>query len=286
MRRALHTPEILEMILLQVDMRTLLTFGQRVCHAWKNLIRTSRFLQRALFFMPIQESEWAAGEKTLNPLLAEAFPSIFPAKYKCDERFSIPQLPMAKDSEAMAIFGRRDASWRRMLVQQPPLSHIGVFHVRHTRVGNRVKRSSAPAYTKSEQNSESGPVGLRMEKLFEYLLFSHGGPSGRRHTKRVYGSTEAPIKLYAHDRRISKQFHQVMTDLGVVAFTYEVVPCGMGIRRRPPSGNDKLIREIVAAYEYHPLEDDYESSDHDWYYDSDSLYRYGDEILSDSDSLE
>ncbi|KAJ0377993.1 hypothetical protein COL922a_014082, partial [Colletotrichum nupharicola] len=51
---------------------------------------------------------------------------------------------MAKDAEAIAIFGQRDASWRRMLVQQPPLSDIGVFHVRHTRVGNRVKRSSAP----------------------------------------------------------------------------------------------------------------------------------------------
>jgi hypothetical protein len=145
MRRALHTPEVLEMILLQVDMRTLLTSGQRVCYAWTNLIRTSRSLQRALFFMPIQESEWAAGEKTLNPLLAEVFPSIFPAKYdECDEKFSIRELPMAKDAEAMAIFGPLDASWRRMLVQQPPLSDIGVLHVRHTRVGNRVKRSHAP----------------------------------------------------------------------------------------------------------------------------------------------
>jgi hypothetical protein len=78
----------------------------------------------------------------------------------------------------------------------------------------------------------------------------------------------------------------VKTDFGVVALTYEVVPCGMGTRRRPLAAYDKLIREIVAAYEYHPLDDGYESSDHDWYYDSDSLHRYDDEILSDSDSLE
>jgi hypothetical protein len=147
------------MILLEMDMRTLLTSGQRVCHTWTNLIRTSRSIQRALFFIPIKESEWATAEKTLNPLLAENFPGIFPANANDDDdddRFTYRGLPMAKDGEAMNRFVRPHASWRRMLVQQPPLTDIGLFHILSTRIGYRVKRSTIPVSLPLLPNLQQG----------------------------------------------------------------------------------------------------------------------------------
>lgn len=77
---ALNTPEILEIILAEIDIRTLLTYTQRVCRAWLNLINASPSIQKALFFTPIKESEWEIGKKTPNPLLAEFFPFSFPKR--------------------------------------------------------------------------------------------------------------------------------------------------------------------------------------------------------------
>lgn len=45
-------PELLELILLHVDLRTILTSAQRVSRAWHALVTTSTALQRALFFAP------------------------------------------------------------------------------------------------------------------------------------------------------------------------------------------------------------------------------------------
>ncbi|KAL4954382.1 hypothetical protein BDW69DRAFT_163300, partial [Aspergillus filifer] len=53
--RVLETPELLEMILVQTDMRTLLISAQRVCRTWKALIDHSPSLQRALFFTPVKD---------------------------------------------------------------------------------------------------------------------------------------------------------------------------------------------------------------------------------------
>ncbi|KAJ5891561.1 uncharacterized protein N7473_007789 [Penicillium subrubescens] len=73
----LNTPETLEMILVQLDMRTILTVS---VGAWLNLVTTSPSIQKALYFTPITESEGEPNEKTLNPLLKEEFPPMFPPK--------------------------------------------------------------------------------------------------------------------------------------------------------------------------------------------------------------
>src|SRR5437879_630808 len=70
--RVLSTAELLELILLQLDLRTLLTAAQRTCRYWKTLIRDSPSLQKYLFLMPDESAP-----KSWNPLLAEAFPSFF-----------------------------------------------------------------------------------------------------------------------------------------------------------------------------------------------------------------
>ncbi|KAJ0415320.1 hypothetical protein BJY00DRAFT_266627 [Aspergillus carlsbadensis] len=261
-RRALNTPEILEMILLHLDMRTLLTSGQRVCHTWTNLIRTSRLLQRALFFTPIKDSDWASEERTLNPLLAEAFPSIFPAKGVDDvddntddtdddnadndadaDRFTFCALPMANNAQTLARFVRRSASWRRMLIQQPPLHDIALLHICSTRIGDSMKRSTIPADPKHSP-------GLRMERLFELLLFNDGGRTKSRAPRRVYWAAEEPIAFCGWTRRIAEKFHRMLGRCGVLVFSYTLVQCRKGVGRRAPWGlEEHMRRKILRLYE-------------------------------------
>ena len=128
--KVVNTPEILEMILSNTDIRTLLISAQLVCRDWFNLITESRSIQKALFYIPIKDSEWGVNEKIPNPLLAETFPSIFPHEDRpIRHRFTFDTLNWTKDPSRMARFVRPDASWRRMLVQQPPISELGLFHV-------------------------------------------------------------------------------------------------------------------------------------------------------------
>lgn len=140
--QALNTPEMLEMILNRLDMRTLLTSAQRVCRSWGDMISKSPSLQRALFFTPIEDPK-KVEEKIPNPLLREAFLSIFPANDRSKYyEFDLSSLAMSKDASAMARFTRKEASWRKMLVQQPPISGIGLFHVCHGMMGDFAESSS------------------------------------------------------------------------------------------------------------------------------------------------
>ena len=143
------------MILLQTNIRTLLTSCLRVCRDWRNLIIKSPSIQKALFFIPIKESEWGAGEKVPNPLLAGMFPTIFPAKGDRDNRnFHFSDCAMTKDPETLDRFVRKDASWRRMLVQQPPISELGLFHIDSARGGDSAHCISIPV---------SFAINLRLE---------------------------------------------------------------------------------------------------------------------------
>lgn len=145
MNKVIDIPEILEMILAQMDMRTLLTSAHRVCRNWANLISKSSSIQRALFFTPIKDSEWGKEENIPNPLLTETFPSFFPAKDRPGRyQFDFSNLPMTKDASSMARFVREDASWRKMLVQQPPLLDIGLFYICHARGNHNAESSSIP----------------------------------------------------------------------------------------------------------------------------------------------
>ncbi|RAH64210.1 F-box protein [Aspergillus aculeatinus CBS 121060] len=92
--RAFRIREILEMILLGLDMKTLL-LSTRVCRAWNALIRSSPSIQKALFFRPADPVPGQA--KAKNPLVEE----------KIDKAYLRPE-----------------ASWRRMLLQQPPTSFV------------------------------------------------------------------------------------------------------------------------------------------------------------------
>jgi hypothetical protein len=42
---------------------------------------------------------------------------------------------MTKDPASLGRFVRKDASWRRMLLQQPPILELGLFHIGSARGG-------------------------------------------------------------------------------------------------------------------------------------------------------
>lgn len=50
--QVLSTAELLELILLNLDLRTLLTTAQRTCRDWNSFIRDSHSLQENLYFIP------------------------------------------------------------------------------------------------------------------------------------------------------------------------------------------------------------------------------------------
>ncbi|KAH8158745.1 hypothetical protein CIB48_g9511 [Xylaria polymorpha] len=121
----LDIPELFQLILLQCDIRTLLTSARCVNHLWHNVIDSTPALQEALFFRPTTRED--GFEPTLNPLLVETFSIFFNGE--AHTRKSFEKLPLAKDGEngGRDAFMRKDASWRRMLVRQPPVRTMGVW---------------------------------------------------------------------------------------------------------------------------------------------------------------
>ncbi|RAK75297.1 F-box protein [Aspergillus fijiensis CBS 313.89] len=119
-------PELLEMILLHFNMRELL-LSSRVCRHWYNVIQQSSRIQRALFFRPSLPRA-AIGEPGLkNPLVRdqiwdEFFVRVLDSRRRPgNERHHLPKMRSRKREEA---YLRPEASWRRMLLHQPPTSFI------------------------------------------------------------------------------------------------------------------------------------------------------------------
>ncbi|KAJ5683039.1 hypothetical protein N7462_006204 [Penicillium macrosclerotiorum] len=170
------TPELLELILLHLDPRTLVVSAQRTCQYWNRLIRDSRSLQKALFFLPTD-----SGPTTRNPLLAEAFPSFFlptdtqealdsqAETVETDVVFSFFSWDMVQHPEKIEAYNRKEASWRRMLVQQPPISDFAFFDSFSARRWTQEfsEQIVRPANLRYDPNPYEG---LRMETLFDFMV--------------------------------------------------------------------------------------------------------------------
>ncbi|KAJ5378655.1 hypothetical protein N7509_011774 [Penicillium cosmopolitanum] len=160
--------ELWELILLQLDLPTLLTSATRVCHAWAALIQESTVLQQFLFFAP--ESDVQRVDKTHNLLLVDAFSSLFP-KHETDEdyfqcKFTLASWNLAKYPEKQIAYLRPNASWRRMLVQQPPVYRIGLMIESFGHHINFVKYYEIPGDSSRTKN------GIRMEDVFEEIFIN------------------------------------------------------------------------------------------------------------------
>ncbi|KAJ7032605.1 hypothetical protein C8F04DRAFT_1100134 [Mycena alexandri] len=153
---ALATPELLELILARLPMRDLLVSASRVSKMWNAVTRTPT-LQRALFFQPDIEP---TSPLMRNPLLMAMFPPFFASEGPDGDSPggppSIMKMPWANAPDA---FRRANASWRRMLVVQPPAPTLIVTNSYHTPGGTFERRARIDF-----------DDGLRMGVLYDLLL--------------------------------------------------------------------------------------------------------------------
>lgn len=156
----LNTIELLENILLHLDMRSLLISALRVCRRWRDLIRFSVPL-RIVLFIEGDKSPAKGHEVVYNPLLANVFPPFFDLAHARHSRAEslddqdIEALPIGRRTRA---FYRRNASWRRMHVRQPPVENVGLWTFAAGMIG-----SETMVMTRY-------PAGLRMESLYTLVL--------------------------------------------------------------------------------------------------------------------
>ncbi|RHZ44866.1 F-box protein [Aspergillus thermomutatus] len=199
---AFSIPEILGMILLKLDMRTLLC-SQRTCRSWFTTIKYSTAMQKALFFTPIEKIP--NQEPLQNSMLAVAFSALFDATDPNDpeDKYDYGQsafstFDMIKKPQKLAAYLRPEASWRRMLVQQPPVPKFAVFEegfgmghgyrffeipVSHLRRNRTQGSDQLTARIQGEPEGFSD--GLRMGDFFEELLFGNNDWYARCNVKRV-----------------------------------------------------------------------------------------------------
>ncbi|KAJ6574456.1 hypothetical protein B0H19DRAFT_603891 [Mycena capillaripes] len=125
----LSTPELLEATLLQLPMRDLLVTAPLVCKTW-HATTLSPAIRRALFF----DADPSASKRVRNPLLRKLFPPFFARPPPANSQRSnsrawpgnaeaITTMPWSK---APDTFDRTEASWRRMLVTQPPVQAVHI----------------------------------------------------------------------------------------------------------------------------------------------------------------
>lgn len=187
--KVLSTPELLESILLHLDPRTLLTTAQLISPAFLAVTTSSPRLQRTLFFRPSPSTT----PFTPNPLLLWAFPCLMPVlppqqpnglagtpphpstlfipagSYgrgpRDDGNEILPMTDVRFDGGRRNLaFTRKGASWRRMLVCQPPAMRVARVELRPEVVWKMVDFSGG------------GGGGLRMGVLFDEVFTMNWAP--------------------------------------------------------------------------------------------------------------
>jgi len=161
---AISTPELLELILFHLPMRDLLVTAPLINKRWQALTLAPT-LQRALFFEP----DPIVSKPVMNPLLAEIFPAFF--KFTSENRWrgtseSIMKMSWSKAPDA---FKRKEASWRRMLVTQPPAQTMIIKETSHGRGGNHERQTTLKG------------LSLRMGLLYDIAV-----PFINRHASSFY----------------------------------------------------------------------------------------------------
>ncbi|VUC36224.1 unnamed protein product [Clonostachys rosea] len=199
----LGMPELLEYILLQMDMRNLLA-AQRVCRAWHDIVATVPSLKQKLFFQPAPHSN--AREK--NPLLAELFPQWFAHGEWANRRETFA----AKDLNTLAFvrkelnsaFQYEKASWKKMLLTQPPIRSFACCQILYVMDGEGCDISVISEQGETPYAHTAGQLSLPEAK-------STGNPitmeTFYRQVTKLYGtrSGDAYEWLFSWDDETSQQ---------------------------------------------------------------------------------
>ena len=187
------TGELLEMILLEMDMQTLLGTASRVCRQWQHIIKTTSSIQESLFFDPERARKAATDDvphTKLNPLLLNPDPSCFDRASKS----ALPPKPGIFDINFYPVMGRlgymrlynlalnkralesvddafvrEGASWRSMYTSQPPCNTVAVISHR-----GQGQAPMAPCPRPSSLPPLSGVFeyenGMRMGDLYDLTV--------------------------------------------------------------------------------------------------------------------
>jgi F-box-like len=156
-KKVLEITELLETILSRLELRDLVV-AQRVCKRWHSLINVSPKLQRAMFMLP----SFSRADVVFNPALDDLFQDSFGRNilrktyhYRPDPNH-VPRAEYkltAKDWICSPTFMRPDASWRRMLPTQPPMTR-GVVLL-------------AGCYQETFSQEPAVPMGMLMDPILE-----------------------------------------------------------------------------------------------------------------------
>ncbi|KAJ6112465.1 hypothetical protein N7512_007789 [Penicillium capsulatum] len=286
------TPELLEIILLYLDTRTLLVSAQRVCQTLTALIRSSPAIQQALFFQPNKQEKWypksiwksmlpsalkkdpnlyqgsingselAYPRRIYNPLLVQAFRPFFPSVHEYPfihgenvpeteekerkEPFSFQPLDMISSSEKKTAYARQEASWRKMLLCQPPVNgEVTVFKMYHAMGGDSYEYQVSP-----KSPISSNDKTLKMGHFFATLVQDPDLYFGRFGQTCVYWSAYVPPyeprsdgpghNCYPPEEGsfyppVKKGFARAIKKSEVVVYSREVIQCC--------NGDDELTHE-------------------------------------------
>ncbi|KAK4166861.1 hypothetical protein QBC43DRAFT_312553 [Cladorrhinum sp. PSN259] len=186
--------ELLEQILLELDMATLLTVAQRVHSHWRKVINTSSAIQQHLFFRPISVPTSSCPSPVQNPLLESHFwpffrtwapkprtaiwqhrDRILPLSFRPTGELSAEILwralpnfsDMSNSKRRQVALTRADASWRRMLVSQPPPRRIGRMKEWGRLVSTGTQRQRLE--TVWDRKFVDVPDGLKMGELYDII---------------------------------------------------------------------------------------------------------------------
>ncbi|CAD6439825.1 86e00c22-f9b4-4579-845f-e057fce105bf [Sclerotinia trifoliorum] len=150
--RVFSIPELLHEILSYLPQPCLLLTVQLVCKNWA-IALTSPSLGRALWFRPAVHN----GPSTWSSLLEQQFGVFFDFSLTSNRHVidstAFDNLPWKRNLKA---FKRADASWRDMLVFQPPAYEFAIERIKHDRGGLSRQTVILPC-----------PDGLRMGMVWD-----------------------------------------------------------------------------------------------------------------------
>lgn len=181
--QVLSTPELLITVLHFLPIRDLL-HAQRLNHYFFNIIKDSLLLQQCLFLKPrplkISKDGYIVQGTEVNTLLQEKFPYWFTKWTWVENReddliigIEAALLELQRKFEAVPSFTDSDASWRKMLVAQPPIRQLRMMWCRmfHNRQRNRSSMGTkTPKWWIPLDFSNTVSSGLTMGYLYDQIL--------------------------------------------------------------------------------------------------------------------
>lgn len=165
MEKALAIPELLEAILLHLPIIDILVNAQRVCKTWHDCVEGSTPLQRTLFLrpdLPPIGNRSSNGECTVDLSLrrVNSFGDLISIK---------------EHTNRTAAFDRPGASWRSMLIIQPPVPMISRRDARTMRFSDVHNQSGLPKYGQVFSALTFGHVEMAMGKESLHVRVQVGG---------------------------------------------------------------------------------------------------------------